>query len=96
MSRFNRSDFSLSELLMVIKMTVWESWGCSGWRGESFRETFRELSSALRCYKKAGERLFTMTCSDWTGGNVLELKEGRFRIDFRKKFFIVRVVRHWA
>ncbi|KFV08427.1 hypothetical protein N339_01664, partial [Pterocles gutturalis] len=24
-----------------------------------------------------------------------KLKEGRFRLDTRKKFFIVRVVRHW-
>jgi len=25
----------------------------------------------------------------------LKLKEGRFRLDSRKKFFTVRVVRHW-
>ncbi|KFQ93564.1 hypothetical protein Y956_07481, partial [Nipponia nippon] len=24
-----------------------------------------------------------------------KLKEGRFRLDMRKKFFTVRVVRHW-
>ncbi|KAK4830729.1 LOW QUALITY PROTEIN: hypothetical protein QYF61_013179 [Mycteria americana] len=38
-------------------------------------------------YKKAGERLFTRASSD--------RKEGRFRLDLRKKFFAVRVVRHW-
>ncbi|KFQ15486.1 hypothetical protein N330_05962, partial [Leptosomus discolor] len=24
-----------------------------------------------------------------------KLKEGRFRLDIRKKFFMMRVVRHW-
>ena len=34
-------------------------------------------------------------CCDRARGNGLELKEGRFRLDKRKKYFTVREVRQW-
>jgi len=46
-------------------------------------------------YRKDGEGLFTRVCSDWTRGNYSKLKEGRCRLDIRKKLFTMRVMKHW-
>jgi len=56
---------------------------------------YRGLPVPKGAYRKAGEGLFIRTGSNRMRGNGFKLEEGRFRLDFRKDFITVRVVRCW-
>ncbi|PKU47161.1 hypothetical protein llap_2535 [Limosa lapponica baueri] len=76
----------------------------------SYEDRLRELSLEKRrlqgdlivafyylkgAYRRDGEGLFIRECSDRMRHNCFKLKEGRFRLDIRKKSFTLRVMRHW-
>lgn len=42
-------------------------------------------------YKKGGDRLFSGSCCNRTRSDGSKLKGGRFRLDLKKPFFMVRV-----
>uniref|UniRef100_A0A8C3HMQ1 PTPRF interacting protein alpha 3 n=1 Tax=Chrysemys picta bellii TaxID=8478 RepID=A0A8C3HMQ1_CHRPI len=47
------------------------------------------------CHKEEGENLFTLASRDRTRNNGFKLQQGRSRLDIRKKFLTVRVIKHW-
>jgi len=46
-------------------------------------------------YRKDGDKLFSRACCDRARGAGFKLKDSRLRLDARKKFFMMTVVKHW-
>jgi len=53
------------------------------------------LSVLKGAYQKDWDNLFSRASCNRRKGNGFKLKEGTFRLDTRKTFFTVRVVKHW-
>jgi len=55
------------------------------------RRLWGDLVAALKylkgAYRKDGDNLISKACSDRTRSNGFKLREGRLRLDIRKKFF---------
>jgi len=60
-----------------------------------FGDLIAAFQDLKRACKKDGDRLFSRACSNRTRGDGFKLKEQRFRLDLRQKFFTLRVVRPW-
>ena len=58
-------------------------------------EALEQLPVPKGAEKKSGEGLLTRACRDRTRGNGFNLTERRYRLDIRKKFFPVRLLRRW-
>ena len=63
--------------------------------GKALGRPYSGLSVLKGNLQERWEGLLIRECSDRTRDNGFKLKEGRLKVDIRKKFFTVRAVRHW-
>lgn len=73
--------------------------GDMGLFSQEKRRLQRDLRAAFQYlkgpYGRAGERHFTRAFKHRTRNDSFNLKEARFRLGTRRKFFTLRVMRHW-
>jgi len=56
---------------------------------------YSSLSVPEQGLNKRWGKYLQQGCCDRTRSNGFKLREGRFRLDIRKKLFTIRVVKHW-
>jgi len=59
------------------------------------RDRVADFQYLKGAYRKDGDSLFCKACCNTTRSNGFKLREGRFKLDIRRKIFRMRVVKHW-
>lgn len=53
------------------------------------------FNTPMGLVRKMGTDLLSRACCDGTRGNGFKSEESRFRLDVRKKLFMMRLVKYW-